>query len=205
MAREQKPQAKTASLEAKVDSIMDSFGDEFTSDTNVLMLLHRKKDGGATKEDRRRLAWFIVHDKESYRQALLKLLILKDGHKEGDYRIYASSNPRNIVKAERLLKQRILQTDFDGKENKEYFWKRLDRKWISALMSDTCRDRSYFLWDIDDEDGKDMHGDALKKLADWEIVHQYRTKGGWHIITKPGNPEGILLDLKKDGLILLDY
>jgi len=185
-------------------SIASRFGKEFTEGVHVLILLHRKKDGGSTREDRRRLAWFISKDTNSYIESLTKLLILKNGYSEGDYRIYASVNPRNPKKAVRTLEERLLALHYDDGECRDNYYTTLDKKWISCLMKDSNRDRGYFQWDIDEDEG-DCHGEALKVLADWDIVHQYRTKNGWHIITKPGNPEGIPYDFNRDGLILLDW
>jgi hypothetical protein len=53
------------------------------------------------------------------------------------------------------------------------------------------------------------NGDTLKALAGVEILKSYRTKAGWHIITKPFNhtkielPENV--ELKTDGLLLLSF
>jgi len=204
MARERKPIEAFESVERKAKNKADEFGKEFTEGVNVLMLLHRKKDGGDTAEHRRRLAWYVTKDTNGYVSALTKLMILKDGHPKGDYRIYASANPRNVAKATRTLEERLLALHYDDGECRTNYQERLDKKWISCLMKDSNRDRSYFIWDIDENEGEN-NGEALRALADWDIIYQYKTKNGWHIITKPGNPEGIPYDVNRDGLLLLDY
>jgi len=204
MSREQKPQEAYCNVESRAKGKVEELGEMFTEGVNVLMLLHRKKEGGDTSEDRRRLAWFVTQDTKGYQSALTKLMILKQGHVDGDYRIYASANPRNTAKAIRTLEERLLALHYDDEECRNNYHDRLDRKWISCLMKDSNRDRSYFQWDIDHNEG-DNHGEALKALADWNIVYQYRTKNGWHIITEPNNPEGIPYDVNRDGLLLLDW
>lgn len=79
-------------------------------------------------------------------------------------------------------------------------------------MSPTARVKgdSLFLIDVDNVEGEDIMGLALAALAECgaEIVKQYATKNGWHIITKPFNPttwNGKLGEIKKDGLILLAW
>lgn len=187
-------------------AIVDDFGPNFTSGTNVLILLQRKKDGGHNKEFRRRLSWFVVHNQEHYISALTKLLVMKYAFHDQDLRIYATVNPRSLKKAEKLFKQTMLELDFSSEENHNYFWQRLESKWISALMNNKSRDRSYFQWDIDDIDGQDQHGSFLKELPeDTEIIKQYRTKNGWHIITKPFNPDVLSLSPQRDGMLLLAY
>lgn len=188
-------------MSKEVNQIMKKF-EMFTYGTNVLFLMHRTKDGGHNKEMKRRVLWYIVHNREEYKKALTRLLAMKNASNI-DYRIYASVNPRDLSKAEKEFKRLMLEADFAGKENKRYFYERLDAKWISALMKPGCKAKSRFLWDIDgDEHVMDK---ALDKLKNWNIIRIYDTKNGYHIITEPQDPTGIDLELKKDGLLLLSY
>lgn len=76
-------------------------------------------------------------------------------------------------------------------------------------MQPAQRDSSYFLFDCDDEEGRDVHGEALCEIPNEHIVKSYKTKNGWHIVTTAFNhttvklPKGV--ELKKDGLLLLAW
>lgn len=207
MTREAKAPQILGTIRERAKNKVKDLGSEFTEGLNVLLLLHRKKDsgGGTTNEDGRRLAWFVVRDSKQYEDCLFKLMLIKNGMNDGDYRIYASVNPRNATKAVLQLQKELLELQYGQDEQKGEYFRRLDKKWVSCLMSQPNKERNYFLWDIDDENGQDMCGEALKALKDFEIVKQYKTKNGWHIITKPNNPTGIPFSMKKDALLLLDY
>lgn len=65
--------------------------------------------------------------------------------------------------------------------------------------------------DIDNpEVSRDLVGDVLKWCAENKIetLKQYRTKNGWHVVTKPFNRSLYpreLGEVKVDGLLLLSY
>jgi hypothetical protein len=206
--------ALIADLEKKADNIMEDFS-QFTDGTRVLLLLQRAKEGGHNKEHKRRKARFVTHDKEQFRRALLELLILQ-AVMAPDYRVYLSSAPRDVRKAEMEFKQQMLTVDFSEGENKRFFYEHMDDKWISALMSSNpVKDRGLFILDVDNPAiglgvAKDIVGNVLKWCAAnrVEVVKQYATKNGWHVVTKPFNrtlyPRE-LGEVKVDGLLLLSY
>lgn len=177
---------------------------QFTTGTRYLTLLHRQKDGGSTDEYKRRGGYYVTHTPQEFLDALTRLLILKNVRAK-PYRLYVSVNARSVAKGERSFKRDMLETDFQGGENKQYFWERLPSKWVSALMQPGAREGSLFLLDIDGEG--DVSAPALIWLAnnDVKIHMQYATPNGWHIITDPFNPT--LFDvpnceIKKDALML---
>lgn len=191
-------------IESEAKKLFREF-EPFTAGTRYLTLLHRQKDGGSTDEYKRRGAYFITQTPEEYLDALVRLLALQAVFSK-PYRLYASVNPRNMKKAEKSFKMDMLTCDFDEGESKEYFWKRLASKWVSALMSPGSRFDSLFILDVDGE------GDVTAPVLKWlesnhvDIIKQYKTPNGWHIVTKPFNPTELNLpncEIKKDGLILL--
>ena len=203
--------ALIADLEKKADDIMFEFS-QFTDGTRVLLLLQRAKEGGHNKEHKRRRARYVTHNPEQFKRALLELLILQ-ATLATEYRIYLSASPRDMKKAEQEFKRLMLDVDFTEGENKRFFYEHLEDKWISALMStNPVKDRGTFILDIDDQEipQDDVMGDVLKWCAENKIetLKQYRTKNGWHIVTKPFNrtlfPDGYG-EVKVDGLLLLSY
>lgn len=213
MARERKLGALLEDIYAQVEKIMVDFS-PFISGTRVLLLLLRTKDGGHNKEHVRRHSREVAHSPEQIRKALTKLMILKATMRERDYRIYMSSAPRDLRKAELQFKTDLLQVDFTGNENKEYFYQHIEDKWISSLMkSNPMQGQNVFILDVDhkeDEPTKDILAPVLKWCAEnkIEIIHQYPTKNGWHIAVKPFNRKlypSELGEVKDDGLLLLDW
>lgn len=202
--------ALIADLEKKADDIMTEFS-QFTDGTRVLLLLQRAKEGGHNKEHKRRRARFVTHTPDQFKRALLELLVLQ-ATLATEYRIYLSSAPRDMKKAEMEFKQQMLTVDFSEGENKRFFYEHIDDKWISALMStNPMKDRGLFILDVDDpEVPHDLLGDVLTWCATngVEIVKQYRTKNGWHVVTKPFNRTLYPAEfggVKVDGLLLLSY
>ena len=202
--------ALIADLEKKVDDIMVEFS-QFTDGTRVLLLLQRAKEGGHNKEHKRRRARAVTHTPDQFKRALLELLLLQVTI-AGEYRVYLSASPRDVRKAEMEFKQQMLSVDFAEGENKRFFYEHIDDKWISALMStNPVKDSGLFILDVDDpEVPHDLLGDVLTWCAtnSVEIVKQYRTKNGWHVVTKPFNrslyPFGFG-GVRVDGLLLLSY
>jgi hypothetical protein len=76
-------------------------------------------------------------------------------------------------------------------------------------MQQRCANERLFLIDADDIIGRDVCGEVLKHCEELgvEILKSYRTKNGWHIITKPFNPSlwKHESEIKKDALILLAF
>ena len=179
----------------------------FTEGTRVLLLMLRKKDGGHTKERRRRLRTKIVTSGSDEFFAQLKKL--KQEWQPG-LRIYSSVNPRSMKKGIHILKQKMLEADFAGGEQQIHFYTHLKENMVSALCKPESRERSDFLIDIDgdDKDKKEKQVLAILKENDIKIHTTYETKNGLHIITDPFNPNLIpseMAEVKKDTIMLLYY
>lgn len=193
-------------IERKANALMQEFS-QFTTGTRYLCLLHRAKDGGHNKEYHRRGGFYITHTPEEYADALARLLILQVVSKK-PYRLYASVNARSVTKAEKQFKMEMLESDFAPKENHEFFWTRIESRWVGALMKPGSRIGSNFILDADGEG--DVSAPVLKLCAEnnIDVLKQYKTPNGYHVITSPFNPEIMNLpdvEVKKDGLILLSY
>jgi len=76
-------------------------------------------------------------------------------------------------------------------------------------MQPSQRKTSLFLFDVDNEEGRDVMGEALCVIPNEYILYTYATKNGWHIITNPFNYTEIKLpkncEFKKDALLLLSF
>lgn len=192
----EKAKQQTEDIVEKFDGLLDG--------TRVLMLLLREKDGGSHNEFKRRCITEVTHDKEQLQRKLEQMIYFSVTSDE-PYRVYMTVNDRNIRNAERVIKERMLMVDFSDEDNRDFFYKRFEYRWHSALMDNSSRNSKYFLLDIDD-DCCDWNEVEKKCWAEKiEIVKKYRTKNGWHFITKPFNPVLLdgLCDIQKDSQALL--
>lgn len=206
MSREQSLAAFVESTEKAADGIIEQFA-PFTDGSRVLLLLRRHKEGGHSNEHSRRRAREVIHDRDQLKKALVKLLFLKALYPKSDYRIYMSACPRDLRKAELLFKQTALAADSAEGDNKRFFYENVEEKWISALMaSNPLKDRGVFMLDVDTPDNSEQLIWCSKNQVD--VLFQYRTKNGWHIIVPPFNVTTYpkeLGEVKKDPLILLAW
>lgn len=190
-----------------MDNIEQTFS-KFMEGTRVLLLICRTKDGGHNKEFHRRVLTLVSHTKEQLIKNIKKCLAIKEVSEDA-LRLYMTCNSRNIEKAERLFKIEMLEMDFQSKENKEIFYRRLEGNWVSALMKPGSRETKYFLLDVDNVEGKDMLDEHIKELSlmGVHIIQVYKTKNGHHIITEPFNPAEYKYSevINKDGQLLLSY
>jgi len=177
----------------------------FLDGTRVLFLLRRKKDGGE-KADNDFFRKTIVNSKEEFLRELKKMMLLR----EPTMRIYSSLNKRNVEKGIREFKRQQLEADYYDTKNKHDFYFRVKDRFISSLMKPSSASESLFLFDCDELTNKRI-GNAIEEIEEHtEVVWHYRTKNGFHIISKPFNPAlasnfTFVFEIKKDSLILLDY
>lgn len=206
MPREMSLTALRELAHEKAELTYNKFKD-FSTGTRVLLLLLREKDGGGNTDFKRRSIVEVTHNTEQFEKAIHKMVYFSMCSPE-PYRIYSTVNERDLVKAERIFKQQMLEMDFVPELNKRVWYERFESRWHSALMQDNSRKTSAFMLDIDDEEFS--WSDIQKKCweQDIEILFMNRTKNGWHFITEPFNPE--LLGeyksvIKKDAQILLHW
>lgn len=189
----------------KADLIFEKF-EEFSTGYRCLFLIQRHKEGGETNNSK--LVKKITRNSEEYKQALREL-ISEQMESELTLRVYASVNDRNFNKAIRKFKFEQLEADYYDQKQKENFYLDVRNRFIGCLMQPTQKDSSLFLFDIDNQPGRDVQGEALKAIPNQHIVKMYATKNGWHIVTIPFNHTTLTLpanvELNTDGLLLLSY
>jgi len=199
------PIAIEEEIDKETEYIFEEF-EAFTSGYRVLFLIHRNKEGGNTNNTKARK--LISRNADEFKK-LLRELVKEKKYSDIPYRIYSSLNERNFEKTIRQFKYEQLEADYYDQEQKENFYLDIKNRFIGALMQPAQRKSSLFMFDVDDEEGRDVMGEALCVLPPEHIVMQYKTKNGWHIITMPFDytkitfPKGC--EFKKDGLILLAY
>lgn len=203
--RKKSKKAVDEDIERQCRDIMQEFR-LFTNNYHVLFLIHRNKEGGDTNNTK--VKKVIVRNNGEYKTELINLLTEKH-NSELPLRIYASLNERNFDKAIRQFKYEQLDADYFDQVQKENFYLDTKNRFIGCLMQPPQRKTSYFLFDVDNEDGRDVMGEALTALPPEQIVQTYSTKNGWHIITKPFDYTKCVLpkncEFKKDALLLLAY
>lgn len=188
-----------------IKQIQETFAD-FMDGNRMIMLILRKKEGGGTAEKDRISKRKMSKNKEEFVEIVKEFLELK-AKSDKPLRIYSAVNKRDIDKAIREFKQRQLDADYYDEENRQGFYLDIKNRWISCVMSPKCRAETSFIIDVDTDDPVD--GEFIKEqleLLRVKILLEYKTKNGIHIVTEPFNPNTIPeADIKKDGLLLLDY
>jgi len=199
------PIAIKEEIDRETNDIFEEF-EAFTDGYRCLFLIHRNKEGGNTNNTKARK--LISRNKVEFKK-LLRDLVEEKKYSDIPYRIYSSLNERNFEKAIRQFKYEQLEADYYDQVQKENFYLDIKNRFLGALMQPSQRKTSLFMFDVDDEEGRDVMGEALCSLPPEHIVMQYKTKNGWHIITEPFNYTKIIFpkgcEFKKDGLILLAY
>lgn len=203
--KEKSPIAIEEAIIKRAKNIFDEFKN-FTNGYHVLLLLQRHKEGGETNNTK--IQKIVSRNPKEYLQGLEKLVEAMTSS-DKPLRVYASLNERDIEKAIRQFKYEQLESDYYDQEQKENFYLDSRNRFVGALMQPQQRKTNMFLFDVDNEEGRDVMGETLRILPPDVIIQQYPTKNGWHIITSPFNYTTITLpkgcEFKKDGLILLAY
>ena len=200
--RTKKPKTVIEEIKEKAKKIADEYID-FTHGFRCVQLILRSADGGGTNN--RKELKYETQNTEEFIEALEDCLAFK--YIMGlNYRIYSSVNERDFRKAERTFKQNMLDNDYADDTVHKKFYTDLRNGFISALMKPSNSKTSYFLIDIDQND--------LSPYIEWFeerdlVITYYKTKNGWHIITKPFNPAEFTqtetAHIQKDSLLLLHY
>lgn len=179
----------------------------FTTGCRVLFLIQRHSDGGHTNNSKLRA--YISRNHEEWITALAKLLQEKEQYPHLPLRIYQTLNERNIEKGIMHFKHAMLDADYFDTESRQWFYLDIRNRVISALMKEPSRATSYFLYDCDTRDQRILGLLHLDLGLHTEIIHEYPTKNGHHIITKPFNPNLVKLppevEYKRDAMMLLAF
>ena len=184
-----------------------SHPESFKSGFRILMLTLRSKDGGKKNNPDRVSKKFITSSPEEYDKVLTKLIATATG----DERIYATIDERDMKKGIMLFKHRQLDADYFDQPSHFAFYTDIYNRWISALQSPPSRVGTLFLVDIDNDEENGQNVGQETKIRNEitsqniEIVHEYPTKSGIHIITKPFNPSVVSFSIQKNAMMLLAY
>lgn len=192
-----------SSAQKGLDNCLEQFS-EFTDGIRVIFLLFRGKDGGdKTDEDQRSFSTRVSFNSKEFAKNLKELWLLQEEFYP-ECRIYSSVNPRDLKKSIFTLKKKLLFAETYDDIGRQKLFERVIKSSRHILMQPSSAVTSLFIIDIDKEI---ISGELPKINEHTEILKIYKTKNGWHVVTKPFNPalykgEG---EIKKDGLILLKY
>ena len=178
--------------------------EQFSDGIRLIMICQRNKEGRDTNKTDRASKRKISTNREEFFQILKEFQEIKN-KSNTPLRIYSCVNKRDIEKGIMNFKREQLEADYYSKEDRNRFYFDIENRWISSLMKQNARAETLFLLDIDSEEDEKL---ARKVIADnkIEIVAEYPTKNGKHIITKPFNPSIMPgINIKKDGMLLLDF
>ena len=193
-------------MKKKIEEIMKKF-EGFTDGVRVLLLLQRNKEGGNNRRDKGSLKRLVSKNQEEFRVCLEKMFAEVERFPDLPLRIYSSVNPRNVEKAIRLFKFEQLEADFYDDDSRHNFYYDVRNRWVGVIASGGAKAGSNFLIDLDDMKRQNVESvmEALK-TRNIEVLMDYPTKHGHHIITKPFNPNDLPnLDIKTDGMLLLHF
>lgn len=190
----------------EAESIADTH-DGFTDGCRVLFLIQRHSDGGHTNNSKLRA--YISRNSDEWIEACGKLLKEKDDYPHLPLRIYQSLNARNIEKGIMHFKHAMLDADYYDTALRQNFYLDVRNRIVSALMKPPSAATSFFLFDCDTQDEAVLAPFRTEVGKLTNIIHEYPSKSGVHIITGPFNPNLITppkdIELKKDAMMLLKF
>lgn len=179
----------------------------FTDGCRCLFLIQRHSDGGHTNNSK--LRSYISRNDKEWITACAKLLHEKSQFPHLPLRIYQSLNARNIEKGIMHFKHAMLDADYFSPDMRMGFYLDVRNRIVSALMKPPSAAESLFLYDCDTQDRTILADLRTELTKHTNIVHEYPSKSGVHIITGPFNPNLIKLppkiEWKKDAMMLLAF
>lgn len=175
----------------------------FKEGVRILIRMTRNKDGAVGNVDRHAKK-IITRSPEEFDAAIEELVSTSQ---EGE-RVYSTVEARDVKKAIRLFKNRQLDADYDG--HIEDFYLDIKNRWVSCLQNPRASSGTLFLFDCDDAETHLSVVNTLKERGHGEkILHDYPTKNGAHVITKPFDytklPPELHKVIHKNALILWAY
>lgn len=159
------------------------------------------------KEERRVFETYTTFSTVQFREKLLNLLYLKK-LSDSNVRIYSCCNARDLGRVIKHMEQGLLDAHYCDDFNRQNIYKKTCGGQRHYIMQPQNALEKNFILDIDDIEGSDEMGKALHRVQELglEELLRYRTKSGWHIVTKPFNPALWGNDqLKKDPMLLLSF
>lgn len=182
---------------------------KFAEGVRILMLTTRSKEGGRTNNPDRQKSnkKYVTRNVDEYYEKLDDLIC----EMTPDQRIYSTVDDRDLDRAEREFKFRLLESDYYDDESRHSFYIDVWNRWISCLQAPVSRNSQLFLYDIDDDgDNEDTSVEDLEEQLSAVYpqppeIYKYRTKNGWHVITTPFNPSQVKAKVQKNAMLLVAY
>ena len=106
------------------------------------------------------------------------------------FRLYITVNPRNTLDAYFNFRQRMnswVKDQINGDEAAMEKFKQVDRYWKSELQKPEAREKTLFLFDLDDVNEDSFNGMRSSLVEHAPICTWQETPNGYHIITEPFN------------------
>lgn len=177
-----------------LDSVPEFLKDSYRG----IMLLYRSKDGEVGNAQRKAIKK-ISRDPDEWKKIILEFRDLQHSSYPR-HRIYASVNSRDMSKAIHEFKLRQLGHDYGNLYELHWFYTDVQNRFFSCLSNPNCRAQNHFLFDCDSVDD---YKHVLKTIPEEAFLFNYPTKNGWHVITRPFNPNCYKLDPKKDEMMFI--
>jgi hypothetical protein len=150
--------------------------ERFKTGTRVLLLKARHKDGAITE----RQLFRVTHTADQFDRALREFA---DCSKPNE-RIYGAAGARDLKKAARLFKERQLAAEYDA--DPMAFYRSLEDRWLSALMSPRSQEQKLWLFDCDSPEDEQAASRELQTHYDKPTApYRYASKSGTHVIVEP--------------------
>jgi len=185
-----------------------TFGDERVY---LLMAIARSKENEATTASGEPVIRKIVEDADELPRKITELDHAVSRFDE-QFRLYLSANARNTTKAFFQLRRSMddwLEMRFNGDEDVVRNFKRIDSEFKSVLQSDSCKDETNFIFDLDDATESEAEEFAAQLEPFTTIGMTRETPNGYHIVTDSFNytefETDIEYELKTDGLLFVSF
>jgi len=207
----------------KVKEILN-FNDECTY---MIMAKARKKDNEGLTNSQEIVFREIVNSEKQFDRKYDRLIkiINNDLH---NFKLYITYNPRSILKAYSLLKQRFCLWDDELIKNAKSILLhsntinrvgRIHNEWISCLQKPaSCYKKNYFMLDVDNKLSSVDEDKILEEIystcdIDKDTIKVFETQNGHHILFPPCDTRKLMeslgkyldVELKRDALVCIGY
>jgi len=193
---------------------MESFCEycEFGGDrVYLLVALARAKENEGTTSNAAPAIRKIVEDEAGIARKAAELEHAASRFDER-FRLYLTANARDALKATFELRQSMddwLEGRIHGDEGVRAKFKRVDSEFKSTLQSDTCRDETNFVFDLDDASATDCETLRADVSEHTEVLLVRETPNGHHVVTEPFDynelSTEVEYELKTDGMVFVSY
>lgn len=178
--------------------------EKYLHGVTVQMLIdrsHANTNKGSKRWVNKSISMSPEHAVENIENLLMQINSLKNT----SIRLYSSLNPRKMHNAIKSFKHAQLDI---GPSAESDFYRNIQAKFVSKLMSPENKVSKYFLLDIDTLDYDNIFPiDVAICEKNIIIRDKYRSPNGWHYIAEPFDVRFLekhaYCDIKKDGLIIL--